>query len=392
MTDAAAKHARLNLDHLVRDYLENLQINLRGFKAAESFSFLEAWVPHDDPTENVIELLELARSAGLLRLTVVVSAATLARLDVGHLAEIAGAVECRDTADGAELDLDLSLVSDRTARRRSTEVAPTATPSAAAPIEKPFADAPTASANPPGTIHPCYRAALDTVLTDIRHEIQPEPATGQIAVTAKEGPCELFSAIDSKSTQVKQAGFRGAASPIDRGLLEVLCRIMEGRPIQECADHATIAVEYALRDKSQPSPIRGIVTPENADPAFQLPQALVRRLLAEFRSRTGYAATQNFFDRPARPAWIKLSEPDRIGTIAAAMSSSADAADMELVQMDGLKRVVVRFKSGVSSNQMQDSLVRLEDHLRATVEPTLQLTTQVRRDANVLRMPEKKKQ
>lgn len=394
MTDAAAKHAQLNLDELVRDYLENLQVNLRGFKAAESFNFLEAWVPHDDPTENVIELIELAKSAGLVHLTVIVSASTLARLDISHLVEIVGAVQRRETAGGAELKMDLVLVGARTARRIVAHAAPAATDSTAAVAPAVPASsevAATADARTRGAIHPCYRAALDAVLAEVRHDIHPEPSAGQIAVAANEGPCELTAVIDSKSTLVHQAGFRCPADPVARGLLESLCRAMEGRPIQECADHATIAVEYTLRDKTAAGPVVGIVTPENADPAFQLPQTLVRRLLAEFRSISGYADTTNFFDRPARPAWVRLSEQERLGQIAAAFSRHPDAAEIELVKMEGLRRVVVRSKSALPSHQMQQSLVRLETHLRQTVEPTLQLTTQVRIDANVLRMPEKKK-
>lgn len=386
-------HARLDLDQLVQDYLENLQVNLRGFKAAESCSFLEAWVLHDDPTENVIELVDLARDAGLSRLTILVSAATLARLDRSHLAEIAGTPIRRDTPGGSELEFDLAQAGTTAPRRKIAEPASssrgTVTSDSAATVSA--EESAKRSTEQRGAIHQSYSDGIAAVLADVQHEMSPQPAPGQLEITARSGHLGLRAVVDPKTTIVRQAGFQGAEESVERGLLEMLCRVMEGRPIQECADHATIAVEQALRDKSLPLPVAGVVTPDNADPAFQLPQTLVRLLLADYRAQTGYSATQNFFDLPASAAWSKLSEQERFDKITAALAEDTEGSAIELVKMDGLKRVVVRFLSAMPSHRMQQLLVRLEHHLHRTVEPTLQLTAQVRMDANILRMPEQKK-
>ncbi|MCE9544441.1 MAG: hypothetical protein K8T25_02810 [Planctomycetia bacterium] len=399
MSDPSTTHVRLDFDRLVREYLDNLQVNLRGFKAAESHGFLDAWVPHDDPTENLIELIQLAREAGYEQLTVAMSQATAGAIDLAQVKTTLGASPRSGMpdgmADGGEWEFSLDALKDAARPAPTVETPATAMPERPASTDRPEPGAAAgqvaSTATSRDSIHPCYRDALSKVLTDVQHERQPEAAAGQEHVTVQLGDWELSASVDTKNTVVKQAGFAGTGTAIERGLLEMLCHTIEGRPIQEAADHATIAIEHALRDKKAPPPVVGVVTPENADPAFQLPQQIVRKLLSEYRTRTGYSATRNFFDRPASPTWIKLSPEERCEAIAAVLPKGGDEADVKLVRMDGLKRVVVGFTSELTSHQKQVVLAQLEAALRERVEPSLQVMAQIRADANILRMPEQKK-
>ena len=65
MNQPAAEPVHLDLDLLTRAYLENLHVSLRGFQAAQEHAFLSTWVPHDNPTDSLLEILQLARDAGL---------------------------------------------------------------------------------------------------------------------------------------------------------------------------------------------------------------------------------------------------------------------------------------------------------------------------------------
>src|SRR5262245_31445067 len=69
---------RLDFDRLVQEYMENLNVTLRGFHAARNHEFLASWVPCDEPTASLLDLVELARDARLERLVIVVGAATAA--------------------------------------------------------------------------------------------------------------------------------------------------------------------------------------------------------------------------------------------------------------------------------------------------------------------------
>lgn len=346
----SVSHASLDLDRLVRDYWENLNVTLRGFHPAEQFDFLESWVPSDDPTESILDLVELARDAGLQRLSIILEPPTVARLATDRLGPLQ-----REDCDGKTI-LEFRL-----------------------------------AAEPELAIHPCYREGLRRILADVRHERPPSSVAGQDPVAATAEGITLTALIQPARRTVTQATFQGAASPVQRGLLESLCIVMEGRPIQEAADHAMIAVEYRLRDRAQPPPVPGLVTPENADPAFALPQQLVRAVLAEYRKRTGGNDTANFFDAPPSQAWIRRTEAERGEALRSQLALPPFAGNLELAGMDGLKRVVVGFTGTLSSDEKQRLLCELETQLREHVEPSLHVTAQARSDSNLLRQPEKKK-
>jgi hypothetical protein len=341
---------RLELDRLVREYMENLNVTLRGFKAAEEFGFLEAWVPSDDPTESALDLVELARAGGVGPLTIVVEEATFAQLDLARL-ESAGPVE---------------------QRREPGHVVLAFGGPAAATLDA----------------HPCHAVRLQVLLADVRHEGSLGALAGADLAEATLEGMTLQALVDRKRRLVTRAAFSGAASATQRALLEGLARALENKPIQEGADHAVLALEHSLRDPAVPPPVPGVVTPENAGPAFALMQKLARALLADYRARTGYSDTQNFFDRPVGAQWAAHSEAQRLNAVRAALEPHA--GQVSVVGLDGPKRVVVRFVDSLDSQARQGLLVRLEDHLRKTVEPTLQLTAQTKADVNILRQPDKR--
>jgi hypothetical protein len=98
---------RVDLDVLVRDYLNNLNVMLRAFNAAEGLDFLSTFVPSDDPTLSLMDLVDLAREAGLARITVAVGAETLGKLDVANVRSKVGDWTQRRIADQTELEFVL---------------------------------------------------------------------------------------------------------------------------------------------------------------------------------------------------------------------------------------------------------------------------------------------
>jgi hypothetical protein len=160
---------------------------------------------------------------------------------------------------------------------------------------------------------------------------------------------------------------------------------MEGRPILECSDHAMIYVEHELRDGSLPAPVRGIVTPENADPIFSLPTYLVREVLAGYRRRTGFDSTANLYDVPPSAEWLALTERERVARIQAAIARHLLGGGIEVVRTEGAKRVAVRCGNGLSSVPIATRLIDIEDYVHAEVEPTLELEAEPRPDANRIR-------
>jgi hypothetical protein len=160
---------------------------------------------------------------------------------------------------------------------------------------------------------------------------------------------------------------------------------MEGKPILECADHGMIYVERQLRDTSQPAPVPGIVTPENADPIFSSLTLLVRELFACYRRRIGFNSTANSYDLPPTIEWLALPEDKKVEKVQAAIGRHPLGLGIEVVRTEGSKRVSVMFQHALGPNSTASRLMQLEAYIQSEVEPTLELETEPRADANKIR-------
>jgi hypothetical protein len=240
-------------------------------------------------------------------------------------------------------------------------------------------------------IHPAYKVRVELLGADARHEGSLAPAAGLILLCVVREGITLEALIREATHQVVAAAFRGVMAAQQRGLMEGLCRVMEGRPIQDCADHAVIAVERAVRDPAHAAPVRGLLTPENADPSFVLVQSLVRDLRAQYARETGFVSTVNFFDAQPSEAWRRLSDDQRMEKLHEAIGTGGWGERLRLLGIQDRKRVVVGFADDVGSGEQQQVLIQLEELLRREVEPTLQLLMQAKSDTNVVRMPTNRK-
>lgn len=352
MCSAVPDSLRLDLDQVVRDYVHNLNVMLRGFKAVEGCDFLETFVPSEDPATSVRDLVELSREAGVQRLSISMSARTAGHLDRAQLAQDVGDFSVATNADGIE------LVFTRTA----------------VPAES------------LDDIHPAYRCRLAEVLIAPGHE-QPVPETGAgLVVTAEQAGIRLWAIVDPTTHFIRQAGFLSVDGPVSRGLLEATCLILEGTPVIESSDHAVIRLEAFLRDEASPPPVRGTILPQNAGKPFLIIQQLVRDLAARYRAESGSTDDSNFYDPPVADSWLRSSTDRKLETARSALGSAAGDGRLEIVRLDGLRRLVVRFADDLRDLGLQQSLlVRAENHLRKTLHTPLQIVLETRADKNSIR-------
>jgi len=172
------------------------------------------------------------------------------------------------------------------------------------------------------------------------------------------------------------------ASEPQRALLERLCPLLEGKPILECGDHAVIELEYDLRDHTQPPPVAGIVLPANSDPLFALSVRLVRGVMADYRRQTSYTGNVNFYVKPSSARWLALSQRDRQEEIAAGLRSFPGGQNFHLIRLEGDRRVILEMGDTADGGR---NLLKLEHHLRRSVEPVLQLHLETKADLNTIR-------
>jgi hypothetical protein len=236
-----------------------------------------------------------------------------------------------------------------------------------------------------GTINPLYADALRRAAQSRAFEGALKEEQGLVLAQATHKGITLTALVEPTKHTVKNIAYQGGATEVQRGLLEALCQLMVGKPILECSDHAVIFLEFELRDHSLPRPVPGIVTPENADAMFALPTGLVRALLADYRNKTGFKSTENFYDQPISEQWRVLSADERMKQVQNAISQHPDGEGVTVMQLETPKRVVVGFRDALDAATKQDRLMMLEDHLKRTLEPTLQLYMEPRPDANRIR-------
>jgi hypothetical protein len=196
--------------------------------------------------------------------------------------------------------------------------------------------------------------------------------------------------VDPAEHIIRKVQYQGASSAIEHGLMNSLCAILVDIPIQEASDHASIYLEHKLRDHSLKPPVTGITMPENADPMFQTPVQLTRKLLVEYREVTNYTSTENSYDQRPSPAWLTLSMDEKLNklqTVLRALCSDLQLqeSDVEIVGIDYDVRITVRFHSRFTSVTKQNYLMQLENGFKQKIEERLELYTEEMKDLSTIR-------
>jgi NifU-like protein involved in Fe-S cluster formation len=222
-----------------------------------------------------------------------------------------------------------------------------------------------------GTL-PVYREKIREALQSSTHGGELSASNGQLLLHSSTQGVTLMVLIDPSTHTVKKTSFNGAGSEIQRGLLEVFCRICEGKPIQECSDHAGILLEFELRDHRQTRPVSGIVMPENTNPDFNIPIQLIREIFSSYKIKTQYHPGWNFFHPSPSTQWKNLSEDERTQSLRRALETGCRELNLpesavELVSLDHTVRVTLRFSNGFSGVQKQETLMHLERGLKERV-------------------------
>jgi hypothetical protein len=239
-------------------------------------------------------------------------------------------------------------------------------------------------------IGPAYREGLLALLDHAQHARLVVAAPGQITVTAQADGVSLTVNVDLTSHVVVDAGHAALGSDVQRGLCEALCLVAIGRPILEVGEHAAILIEFRMRDRSMAPPVLGIVHPDNADPLFQLPKRLARRLLQVYRQKTGYDELANFYDAPSSSEWRALSSPTQYQKVGAAIATievelGMAPATLTLLGVSPDGKVILDFDRQLPNSAKSQYLRRIEQRLKATIESTLCIYSVERKDLNKIR-------
>ena len=382
----------ISLDEIIESYERGLLDQLRGF-GVEGELF-ETWVPDPDPTKSILNLVESAVAAGIsAQLSIRVSEAIIDNVCLQTLSdELKGLAQMRVEAlnDYSIIHFDnfkeLTSVGGDPTRVRSGKMS-------GSTVEKETLAAAVSRNSPADAGRSDQKNSLYNLQQNgpFDHEGMLQQSSKNDRIVIEEQGCVLEVEIDRESHIVEKAMFRGNWERDVAALLNLLCELIEGRPIQDMSDHAVGRLEHQVR-AGRARPVPGIVLPSAVDPRFVLIQEFVRKALAKYRHLAGFHETENMFDEGAGKWWEALKENERLERIDQVIKTEVgnlgfNSDEVELARLEYKVRVAIRLSGKMASPSTDKQLImmQLEQVLVEQLDPRLELFLEPLQDQSILR-------
>ena len=208
--------------------------------------------------------------------------------------------------------------------------------------------------------------------------------------TGSEDGIKLSVSVDSGSSRliIREARHEGSTDAVTARVLDKLCTIIVGRPLQEAADHGAVYIAAALPEDC--APITGIRTPRNAGPAFVLAELLMRKVHAAARHHFNVGHRENaWYVRPTAD-WLSKDETSQAEVlkpiITAFLRANGSGKDeIWICRIERGTRVTIAFGDKVSYAVKPKLMMLLEQRLRRETGNPLELFMEEMKDANKIR-------
>lgn len=212
----------------------------------------------------------------------------------------------------------------------------------------------------------------------------------RMSFTATEDGVLLSVAVDGDSSRliVREARHEGACEPASRRVLDALCALIVGRPLQEAADHGAIYAIEALPEVG--AQVSGIRTPRNAGPAFALAERLLRKVHAAARQQLQIGHRENgWYVRPTS-SWLSMDEAAQAAAIKPIVADFLVGARLGvgavwISRIERGTRVTIAFADEVSYAVKPKLMMMLEQRLRRETGSPLELFMDEMKDVNKIR-------
>ncbi len=376
----------IDYDKTAAEYEASLVTKLRGHGAG---SFLEHWVPDPDPVLGIFNMIEAAWTAGRDELELTASRATLAGPALEKLKEMAASfaeLRVEETPGGYALAIKRRSGVDGAKKAKRLVPAPKA------PAREPRrAD----SRDVTWDVHPSLVAALEAETAEFPHEGKLANTAGCVCVEAQSEKGGVSLAVGEQDGLIKQARHSTAGAPVRRRLLELMCRAIEARTVQDASDHAAVYVIHLLQERAGRRPSEGILLAVNAGLEVTAALRLVRDACNAHKAKSGMRDTANFFETAPGEAWNGASREEKLRravqgneTFCAAEGLPANTMKPVRVEKDihGHEiRVIVQVSDKLPSDRVPLILRRLEHFLKLNFDPVLQVYLEPWKDKSVLR-------
>jgi hypothetical protein len=212
---------------------------------------------------------------------------------------------------------------------------------------------------------------------------------GEAVFSAELDGVRLTLRLDARDDQriIRQASLSGARTAEENSVLETLCAIVVGRPLQEAADHGVI---YIAAQSPLAAKVAGIRTPQNAGPIFAFAQRLIRNVFAAANAQSQVAYQENRWYVSADANWLAKSEAEQASILKPVVARFLHAKgqsedDLWISRIERGTRVTVAFGASVHYAAKPRLLMDLERRLRAETGEPLELFMEEMKDANRIR-------
>lgn len=343
---------------LVEGYYKNLNDTLRNFRGGPGF--LESWVHDENHNRSLLEICDLAALHHIPSIAVRLTDEVSDSIDIPWLSKELkkqGTVSLAKNGNGSLLtfvSFQVGLSGDQLGSS-STEIGE------------------------------AYKKELEKRSAKILFETSHRVPPGQgFEFSAESNGVTLRCLVDS-SGKVLMASHQGAQGLV-RGLMDEFCSILEGRPMQEGAEHGVIRLENRLRDPNFLKG-KGIVIPQNADPIFQLPLKLIRQMYKDSLSSRQCWPERNYWRDSISPFWLEKPIEVRRSEVEKAVRELCVAEGIDIsvnvqeVKHD--KRFVLAYAgSSPTQKRFSERLIRFEQELRRSYGVEIELQMESLEDKN----------
>lgn len=392
----------VDYENLVSAFNQALLHTLRKHSIADSF--LDFWVPDEDPLLGIVGMIDSARIAGRSEIAVRFTHETVPATRLPELEKAVGRFgKVKIEKDGNHLLLRATSMSHRAEAATSPvrHVEPgywTAADFASdAPSRNPI-PAHWESTELPlfGDAHPRFRSALEATLAHPKREGEPGlEIEGLIRLVGRENGVSLVLDVDAQSQIVRRARHNGATKPSERAALDLFCVAAEGLPLQEVSDHVGLKVIDSLVDDDKSPPVEGVLLPANAGAPFELAPRLARQAYSAYRAQTGVKAEINFYNPAPSATWQMMSVVERRTLVERGLGGFLQSEglypdDMIMIRLEKTKtgheiRAVIAFSDRIKVDAKPLLLRKLEQRLRRDVERQIELIADRAKDSSPLR-------
>lgn len=358
MLNAHSDFLQVDYAALVGEYEARLETVERGFRMEPEF--LEAWVPDEDHSRSLYYLFEAAAATGVPGLSVSLNPQLFSSLDhrdLLHSLQALGSVEL------GRLEQCITVTFGESTDRRA--ILPD---SALAP-----------------DLHEAYRERflLESRLTTNR---LPTPLPETVEGLRKQGlrvmECDfaggtLVLAVEPTDHTVVVMGHAGVPDGVGGRLLDQFCRLLEGCPIQEIAEHGALRLENVLRDPATLPPVPGLITPAGAGPLFADLNNLARHLFRRYIDQYSVPLERNTCEQPVSLHWQALSQQLRNEAVVSTIAQLLARPRMQHVKVDVMRltgtEIYVRISGSASESEKRQIVRAIEQDLKVAVEQRLEV-------------------